>query len=474
LAIVGPDQPDDGRWTQRLALAALAFACLTLVLRYFFIATTSLTYDEATYVDLARHPWHSSYYPDSVFARHPPLAFLILGAWTSIVGESEAMARLPGLLFCLGTVLLVWDAVQRRAGAASAALAGILLALSFSLLVYGIQATMYPPAAFFAALAAHADGRGRDRATKFALTFFALTHLFGFVFLALWIWRRADRRRALVHTAPAWLWLVAATVAVLAARNPPGPGLGPAWQAVRGFELFYDLTQNRAAALQHAFAFLLSLLLLNPILLETAWFDRLRTTSWGLGLAALTGSLFTGPSFLRFTAPLLPVAFLLGFQAPEGPRMGRRSALAILIGLAALTSATAYVNSGLDAGAQNDVPGLVDWRHAAMDADAANVRRIVAPAPPPIAFYLGRDEGFHVASSAEAPDLIPMVRADGRHIDVWLAHDAATFRAGDDGHALLVVPDRQTGTLAALFEAGYSACGSVRGAYLLSADRPTC
>lgn len=471
---MGP-HADGARWSQRLAIAGLFFAALALALRYYYASTTSLTYDEATYVELARHPWHSSYYPDRVFARHPPLALLVLGAWTTLVGESEALVRLPGLLFCIGAVYLVWDTVHRRAGAAAAALAGVLLGLSFPWLVYGIQATMYPLAAFFASLAVNGAARGRDGVTKAALTGFALTHLFGFAFLALWIWRRNQRVRDLLHTSPAWLWVLGATVAVLLARNEAGPGLGPAWQAARGFELFYQLTQDGGAALLHAFAFLLALLMLNPLLLERGWFEEQRRTSWGIGLAVLTAFLFTGPAFLRYTALLVPVAFYLGFHREEPePHVGRRATIAVLIALAAVTSATAYVNSGLDASVQNDVPGLVDWHDVAIIAAASDATRVVATAPPPLAYYLERDHDFRVGSSGDGPGRLPLERADGRSIEIVVAHGAEGFQAADEGQALLVVPDTQTGTLADLFRAGYVVCESVPGAHVLASSPSRC
>lgn len=466
---------DEGRWARRLAVAGLLFGCLALALRYYYAATTSLTYDEATYVELAKHPWHSSYYPDRVFARHPPLAFLLLGGWTSLFGGSEPSVRLWALLCCVGAAILVWDSVHRRAGPAAATLAGVLLGLSFPWLVYGVQSTMYPLAVLFIALATHAESRGRDGLTKAALTAAALTHLFGFLFLALWIWKRPDRRRAILHTAPAWLWLVGATIAVLAARNAAGPGLGPAWQAARGFELFYALTQDQAAGLRHAFAFFLALLMLNPILLERGWFETHRRSSWAIGLAVLTTFLLTGPAFLRYTAILVPVAFFVGFHREDlEHQVARRAAIAVVIALAALTGATAYVNSGLDSTVQNDVPGLVDWRAAAGIGAASDASRLVVAAPPPVAYYLERDHGFEVTRSADGPRFLPMERPDGRSIEVHAASGAAGFRGADDGQALLVVLDTQTGTLAELFRDGYRVCASVRGAYVLSATAEEC
>lgn len=460
---------EGGPWAHRLAIAGLLFGCLALALRYYYAATTSLTYDEATYVELAQHPWHSSYYPDRVFARHPPLAFLLLGGWTSLFGGSEPSVRLWALLCCLGAAMLVWDSVHRRAGPAAAALAGVLLGLSFPWLVYGIQATMYPLAVLFMALAMHGETRGQAGLTKAALTCAALTHLFGFLFLALWIWRQPDRRRAILHTAPAWIWLVVATVAVLVARNAAGPGLGPAWQAARGFELFYQLTQDQAAGLRHAFAFFLAVLMLNPILLERGWFEAHRRSSWAVGLAVLTAFLLTGPAFLRYTAILVPVAFFVGFHREDRERqVARRAALSIVIALAALTSATAYVNSGMDSQVQNDVPGLVDWREAVSIAVSSNASRIVVGAPPPVAYYLERDHGFEVLASDGGPRLLPMEGADGRSMVVHGASGASGFRDADDGDALLVVLDTQTGVLAQLFRDGYSVCASVRGAYVLS------
>jgi hypothetical protein len=215
--------------------------------------------------------------------------------------------------------------------------------------------------------------------------------------------------------------------------------------------------------------------MLNPVLLERGWFEAHRRSSWAVGLTILTAFLLTGPAFLRYTAILVPVAFFVGFHREDRERqVARRAALSVVVALAALTSATAYVNSGLDSSVQNDVPGLVDWREAASIAVASNASRIVAGAPPPVAYYLERDHGFHVLSSADGPRLLPLTGPGGRPIEVHGASGAAEFREADDGRALLVVLDTQTGTLADLFREGYRVCASVTGAYVLSTTADGC
>lgn len=451
-----------------LATLALCFAVLTL--RLLYLARVSFTYDEATYVELAAHPWRSSYYPDELFVRHPPLYFLFMAAWTALAGSAELLLRLPSFLFVAGGAALVWDAARLAGGRAAAALTGALLAGSFLLLVYGIQATMYPLAFLFAALAVHAHVAGRPRLEEAALGAFALTHLFGFVFAAAYGWRTPKRRTALlVALSPALLWLAAASMAAVLVRNDPGPGLGPAWQLVRVLAILYDLFIDAPGAIRHLFVLVLALLLLNPVLLEAAWSGPRRRGPHAVAAAVLVCVLFTGPSFLRFGLAIVPAAFALGTTSLGRPQR-RGTLLSLVLAAAGLIAAGAYVNSGLDPNAANDVPGLVDWKGVADVAVDADASVVAVSASPPMAYYLETEHGFVPGDPARGPDELVLRNADGRTITVRLALDAARLReAGDEG-SLLAVQERAHGTLAALFQAGYEVCDHVRGAILLRAE----
>lgn len=457
-------------WARRVAWFAFGFALLVLVLRFLYVAGKSLTYDEATYAELADHPWRSSYYPDEIFARHPPLFFLFLAFFKIGFGNSELVLRIPGFIFTLATVAVLWITVRERAGWRAAIMVGLVLGTSFLLIVYGLQVTMYSMAAFFAALSLREHLRGDQRGEDIALSLLALTHLFGFVFIGLRLWerRRAWRREAFRFSVPI-LWLVGSTIAVVAARNEPGPGLGPAWQAARTFELFYDVFRDHVKGLQHAFTFLLALLLLNPVLLERSWFVSSLGRQWRVGLMFLVGFLLTGPAFLRFGLILLPAAVALGLTTTL-PRLRRVGFVTLVIALAGLTSATAFVTSGLDPAVQNDVPGLIDWRGATAVFALANVSAIATPAPPPIAYYLSTDYGFTVTDSSDAPDRIPMQNASGAVLEVHIAPDGERFSLEGQAGAILLVPDTRMGTLARLFREGFQVCASVDGALLLHRD----
>src|SRR5688572_11270234 len=84
--------------SQRLTVGCLALALGVIVLRYLLSRNASLSYDEATYVEMARHPWRSSYYRDPLFVRHPPLYFWLLGLWTLVAPVTEASFRFFSLL----------------------------------------------------------------------------------------------------------------------------------------------------------------------------------------------------------------------------------------------------------------------------------------------------------------------------------------------------------------------------------------
>lgn len=461
-AVDGAPAPATSPRAQRaISLIGLALGLLVPVGWYLLIRDASYSYDEATYVELSRHPWRSSYYPDEVFARHPPLAFLALAAWRLFAGEAEAAMRGAGVVATLIAVFLVFRSVRARWGPAWGGAAAALVGSSLLAPLYGAQATLYPFAFLAAAIALDGWARGNARVERVGLALFALTHLFGFVFLAARIWRRrAAWRREIPMAAAPVVWLVSAAAAVIVAANRAGPGLGPWWQPTRAFEFFYQVVVGEATPLLHVAAFIILILLLNPVLLRGAWHAARRGESASIALLVLAVFLFTGPAFLRFGLPLLPAAYVAAPQTPKG-----RALVAFLVAATLGTvGGAAYIGSGIDPRAQNDVPGFVDWGSAMEVALERNASLVAGPAPTSLAYYAER-LGFHIASSAEGPDNLTL-RRDGSELWVWMGRSPATFDAAIRSGAVLVVPDADAASQTHLRERGIERCGTVHGAAL--------
>lgn len=432
------------------------------IIRYWLVKDASFSYDEATYAELSRHPWYSSYYDDAVFARHPPLAFLLLGAWRLALGGTEASLRGAGLLACLAAIYLVFRAVRARLGPGRAGLAALLAGSSLLAPVYGVQATLYPFAFLAAAIAIDGWAFGNERQERLGLALFALTHLFGFLFLAVRLWkRRASLRPELPMLAVPLLWLLLALAAVLAAANRPGPGLGPWWQPTRAFEFFYQLVVGEASLLLHVAAFAILLLILNPVLLRNAWTPMREGNPWAIGLLLLAVFLFTGPTFLRFGLPLLPIAIVLGLRETSGAK----TALVAFLTLIGAIAGAAYLGSGVDPRAQNDVPGIVDWRTATRLALGSNASLIAGPAPPAVAYYLTADAGYKVTDRTQGPDNLTLTRAE-TGIIVAMAHTPAGYHALSRPGAVFIVPRSDEASTTALEAAALRACGEAGGARL--------
>lgn len=73
---------------------------------------------------------------------HPPIYYLVLKFWTSIFGYSEISLRMPGVLFGVLVVFLVWRLSQKFAKKASV-LATVLVAASPFLIYYSHEVRMY-------------------------------------------------------------------------------------------------------------------------------------------------------------------------------------------------------------------------------------------------------------------------------------------------------------------------------------------
>ncbi len=443
--------------------AALGAALGVVAARWLTAGAASFTYDEATYVEWARHPWTSSYYPEDVFVRHPPLYALALAAWTAVLGEGAAVVRLLSALFTAAGILLVWDAFRARPGAAAVAA----LALGASPLVWhvGIMATMYPLAFGLTALAMHAHMRGDVRTQRRALVATALTHLFGVVWVAARIliaWRdRAGSWRNLAGSVvrgpraawqdaawawPVWLWFTAAMIIEFAAQDP-STGMGPAQQVIRGGLV---LLGDRLAL--HIGVFLAGVALLVPILLRPATADA-RTRAWPLGLIVLLVVLAGGPPFLRYFLLLLPVVVVLGLRRLDDPTraIGWIAAAAVI--------GTGYTLIEWDPGLENDRLGAVDWQEAAGVLADFGVERAVSPTITSLAYYVGGE-----VDSSRGPDILDV---DGLVLVRAEAHQ--DWRPLLDDDTMAIVPDHlDDETRDALEDEGFEVCGRVTGATLWS------
>ena len=114
--------------TGREAWALAAVMLLAIVLRLREAWGTPLWFDEIYIADVAAMPARAIV---DLAARdiHPPLAFLMFGAWRSLFGDADFVLRIPALAIGFATVLVTWRLGRDAFGPAAALLAALLLAL---------------------------------------------------------------------------------------------------------------------------------------------------------------------------------------------------------------------------------------------------------------------------------------------------------------------------------------------------------
>ena len=122
-------------------LAIVAFG-----LRFWKLGADSLWYDEAatammsrpSLADIVRFHWSAAF-------EHSPLWAMLMHAWSWLLGQSEFTLRtLPALTGVL-SVVLIWRLTNRFADRRTAFLAGLLVAISPTLIYYSQEARMYAP-----------------------------------------------------------------------------------------------------------------------------------------------------------------------------------------------------------------------------------------------------------------------------------------------------------------------------------------
>lgn len=296
---------NEGR--SRIALPAIL---ALLIIAVFFLRAQNLSspfyYDEAVYVNLAQHPFHSDFYDDPIFFRHPPLHYLLLAAVGKLAGFSETAMRLPSLFFAGATAWLLYALGARLFSRTVGFIAAVLLTLNVLQQQYAEAATMYALLAFAVTLCAYGFAREKEWLIAAGFLSAIYTHYFGFYLAPALLlfyyhkfegdWKRIARRIALYVLAYApWLVIAAQGLAFHANRTS-----GLRWwdwhavHAVRqmslllfGAALIFMVTQRRERKLQ-------------PLLLVCAFY--------------VLSAFFLIP-FHRYLVPFLPLLLLLGVAA---------------------------------------------------------------------------------------------------------------------------------------------------------------
>jgi mannosyltransferase len=146
---------------------------------------------------------------------HPPLYYLVLKAWVTLLGPAEWSVRMPSVLIGIGTVVAVYRLGSLLFDRGTGLLAALLVALSVHHVHYAQEARMYALLALLSVLSMHAlvrwrlaNGRHGAAAYVVATALLLYTHVYGFfvllaqhAFVAAAIARGGQRR----PTARAWL-----------------------------------------------------------------------------------------------------------------------------------------------------------------------------------------------------------------------------------------------------------------------------
>ena len=179
-------------WRTEALLAVFCVCVAAVGLLYNISTSPDILYDETAYTFAAQQVaqgWHLTLYNQPLFV-HPPLMFLLQGAWLRITGHGSGplasaipIARLLAASFGVADVLLIAGLVYRLAGAAGprrrrvlTAVTAVLAALDPVLTRYDRQDVIEPFALCVGLLTLHAAWALRDRR---ALTYISVTGLLG-------------------------------------------------------------------------------------------------------------------------------------------------------------------------------------------------------------------------------------------------------------------------------------------------------
>ncbi len=219
--------------TQSLFMTA---SLATIIVAVLFIRAQNLAsplyYDEAVYVNLAQHPFHSDFYDDPIFFRHPPAHYLLLAGVGKIAGFSETAMRLPSLLFAAATSILIFMLGMRLFTRAVGFIAALLLTFNVLNQQYAEAATMYAMLAFAVTLCGYGFAREKEWLVATGFLTAVYTHYFGFYLAPALLlfyyhtlegdWKKIARRIALYILAYSPWLLIAAQGLVFHANRTSG------------------------------------------------------------------------------------------------------------------------------------------------------------------------------------------------------------------------------------------------------------
>jgi len=179
---------EKGAVTDRWWLVLLTLgACLVRIP----ITGSGLWRDEGfTYFDIVSDKLSTMFDRLAVSEGHPPLYFLFMYFWTHLFGFSEWALKLPSLVAMLAVVPLTYQLARVAGTRRTAVIATLLVASSYELLYYSLEARPYA----FATLVATAAGLlfcryiRSSQTSSFAAcilltALFTYTHYVGFVFV---------------------------------------------------------------------------------------------------------------------------------------------------------------------------------------------------------------------------------------------------------------------------------------------------
>lgn len=210
-----------GPWRTPVALVAAGALLAGLVLRFW--TRSQLWLDEALSVNIARLPIGdipSALRQDG----HPPLYYVLLHGWMSVVGTGNAAVRSFSGLWAVALIGLLWVAGRRLGGERVAATAVVLVALNPYAIRYATETRMYAMVAVLVLVwallvddALRSPRMGRLVAIALVTGALLWTHYWALWFLGAaglgLLWRWWHQRRDGDPRATATLGVVGATVA---------------------------------------------------------------------------------------------------------------------------------------------------------------------------------------------------------------------------------------------------------------------
>lgn len=193
---------------ERERAAGAAIVLLGAALRFTDLGAESFTNDEMYSVHFVE-----SYTPVELLARyptidpHPPLYYLLLDAWTGLVGTTELLARFPAAVFGVGTVAATYLLGRRLFDGRVGLVSALFVALSTLHVYHAQEVRMYSLVTLLTVLSFYSyagtiDSPSRRRVAGYvaATVLLLYTHVFGaFVVLAQVLFLVIHEREAIAH-----------------------------------------------------------------------------------------------------------------------------------------------------------------------------------------------------------------------------------------------------------------------------------